>query len=183
MMNYTGLYTPYKLNRPLTENERNGQFCQGKRRRVNAIMDESSVIRMNSTCLDTVCKYYCGTGISSSMIGVLILGVLFAFIYEGIYVSLSGDDYVSWGGVAFSALVMALFIMLLSKLLLKEWFRKTHYPIRFNRKNQMVYVYQVNGECFLFRGTRYFLPPPVPGGLCRNGESTDICWRMMAKPW
>ncbi|WP_422824361.1 DUF6708 domain-containing protein [Xenorhabdus bharatensis] len=28
---------------------------------------------------------------------------------------------------------------------LKEWFRKTHYPIRFNRKTKMVHVYQVDG--------------------------------------
>ncbi|MEW9208420.1 DUF6708 domain-containing protein [Citrobacter werkmanii] len=149
MMNYTGLYTPYKLNRPLTENERHGQFCQGKRRRVNAIMDDSSVIRMNSICLETVCKYYSGTGISSSMIAVLALGILIISI--GVLVRSIFDSIVHkiefyWLGCFLSVLITITALFFLSKLLHKEWFRKTHYPIRFNRKNQMVYVYQVNGE-------------------------------------
>ena len=149
MMNYTGLYTPYNLNRPLTENERNGQFCQGKRRRINAIMDESSVIRMNSTCLETVCKYYSGTGISSSMIAVLAFGILFismAVLIESIFNSIVHGVEFYWLGCFISILITIAAIFLLSKLLRKEWFRKTHYPIRFNRKNKMVYVYQVNGE-------------------------------------
>ncbi|STV59053.1 Uncharacterised protein [Klebsiella michiganensis] len=101
MMNYTGLYTPYKLSRPLTEKERDSQFRQGKWRRVKFIMDEHSVVRMNSTYLETVCKYYSGVGISSSLIASLILGVLIVFAYEGLYASLISDEYVSWGGYAF----------------------------------------------------------------------------------
>lgn len=68
MMNYTGLYTPYKLNRLLTDMERGNQFHQGKWRRVKFIMDEHSVIRINSTYMETVCKYYSGVGIATSMI-------------------------------------------------------------------------------------------------------------------
>ncbi|WP_336222121.1 DUF6708 domain-containing protein [Citrobacter amalonaticus] len=47
-----------------------------------------------------------------------------------------------------SFFIVVLFVIgcFFSRFLFKEWFRKTHYPIRFNRKNQMVYVYQVNGE-------------------------------------
>lgn len=91
-MNYTGLYTPYKLNRPLTEKERDERFYQGKRRRVNTINNESSVIRMNSNCLETVCKYYSGIGVAGSMlfpvffillIGVFLGGgVLFTIFYQ-----------------------------------------------------------------------------------------------------
>ncbi len=149
MMNYTGLYTPYKLNRPLTENERNGQFCQGKRRRVNAIMDESSVIRMNSTCMETVCKYYQGLGVAGSMLSVLSLGLLTMTIYGfgyAIFENISrGRSFPLVGGsIVFIFIVVSEYFLV--RLLRKEWFRKTHYPIRFNRKNQMVYVYQVNGE-------------------------------------
>ncbi|EOC0417693.1 hypothetical protein ACI0Z1_002234 [Cronobacter malonaticus] len=148
MMNYTGLYTPYKLNRPLTENEKNGQFCQGKRRRVNAIMDEASVIRMNSTFLETVCKYYSGVGISSSIIGIVCI-FMFSFsilIVLGTCRNIYHGNTSDWGSNSFFIFAFLIPGCFFSKLLLKEWFRKTHYPIRFNRKNQMVYVYQVNGE-------------------------------------
>lgn len=32
------------------------------------------------------------------------------------------------------------------RFLMKDWFRITHYPVRFNRKKQQVHVYQVSGE-------------------------------------
>ncbi|WP_312454055.1 DUF6708 domain-containing protein [Pseudescherichia sp.] len=164
MMNYTGLYTPYKLNRSLTEKERNGQFSQGKWRRVKFIMDEYSVVRMNSTYMETVCKYYLGVGISSSLIASLILGILIVFTYEGLYISVISDEYVSWGGVCFSAVIGIVFIMLLSILLRKEWFRKTHYPIRFNRRNQMVYVYQVNGQILTVPWSKVFFTSAMSRG-------------------
>ncbi|WP_331710067.1 DUF6708 domain-containing protein, partial [Mangrovibacter phragmitis] len=31
-------------------------------------------------------------------------------------------------------------------ILLKEWFRYTHYPVRFNRKTRQVHIFQVSGE-------------------------------------
>ena len=149
MMNYTGLYTDYKLNRPLTDQEKNGRFYQGKRRRVNTINDEASVIRFNLTCLETVCKYYSGTGVSSSLIFILAFGILFSFAF--VFVG-PVFDFIIYGtqfsmiGFFLSILVVIVSLFLISKLLRKEWFRKTHYPIRFNRKNQMVYVYKVSGE-------------------------------------
>lgn len=34
----------------------------------------------------------------------------------------------------------------LGRFLLKDWFRKTPYPVRFNRNKQLVHIYQVSGE-------------------------------------
>ena len=45
------------------------------------------------------------------------------------------------------------------RFLFKEWFRKTHYPIRFNRKNQMVYVYKVSGEILSVSWKDIFFTP------------------------
>ncbi|HDX8864035.1 TPA: hypothetical protein RQO19_002664 [Klebsiella michiganensis] len=168
MMNYTGLYTPYKLNRPLTEKERDSQFRQGKWRRVKFIMDEHSVVRMNSTYLETVCKYYSGVGISSSLIASLILGVLIVFAYEGLYASLISDEYVSWGGVCFSAIICVFFIILLGVFFHKEWFRKTHYPIRFNRKTQMVHIYKVSGEILSVPWGYIFFAPAQSVGVTKE---------------
>ncbi|WP_340608934.1 DUF6708 domain-containing protein [Xenorhabdus bharatensis] len=42
------------------------------------------------------------------------------------------------------------------KLTLKEWFKKTYYPIRFNRKNKMIYVYQVSGNVLSISWNKVF---------------------------
>ncbi|MBV5095946.1 DUF6708 domain-containing protein [Tenebrionicola larvae] len=162
MMNYTGLFTPYKLNRPLTRQEKDGQFRQGRRRNVQYIMDENSVVRMNSVYLETVCKYYSGTGIASSMIAVLYFGFLIMFVFafaRSVY-----NSHFSWTGFAFALGFISFFLYFLGKLLRKEWFRKTHYPIRFNRKNQMIYVYQVNGQVLSAPWAEVFFTRATPGG-------------------
>lgn len=149
MMNYTGLFTPYKLNRSLMKEEKNGQFRQGHRRRVKYIMDEHSVIRMNSVYLETVCKYYQGKGIASSLLSILTFGMLLMVVYGvayAIYATLSEGRPFHWGGSIIIIIFTIFAEFFLMRLLYKEWFRKTHYPIRFNRRKQMVYVYQVNGQ-------------------------------------
>ncbi|MFK3663240.1 DUF6708 domain-containing protein [Scandinavium sp. NPDC088450] len=148
MMNYTGLYTAYKLKRPLTEKEKEGRFCQGKRRRVNTINDEASIIRMNSTYLETVCKYYSGSGVSGSMLlPVFIVLLVGVFIGGGSVFNIVINH--GHGNAVFESIATAVFIVcafFVSKIIHKELFRKTHYPIRFNRINQRVYVYKVSGE-------------------------------------
>ncbi len=42
-------------------------------------------------------------------------------------------------------LVCCVGLFYFSRFVLKEWFGKTHYPVRFNRKKKLVHVYQVNG--------------------------------------
>ena len=147
-MNYTGLYTAHKLNRPLTDQEKNGRFYQGKRRRVNTFNDEASVIRMNSNCLETVCKYYSGIGVAGSMLFPVFFILLIGVFWGGrsVYNILSGDGLGSAFVESIATFVFIVFAFFIAKLINKEWFRKTHYPIRFNRKNQMVYVYKVSGE-------------------------------------
>lgn len=147
-MNYSGLYIPYKLNRSLTEKEHNGQFRQGKWRKVKCVMDEDSVVRMNSIYLETVCKYYQGNGIASSLLSILTFGILLMVVYGvsyAIYATLFEGRPFHWGGIIVITIFTVFAEFFLMRLLNNEWFRKTHYPIRFNRRNQMVYVYQVNG--------------------------------------
>ncbi|MFK3663161.1 DUF6708 domain-containing protein, partial [Scandinavium sp. NPDC088450] len=149
MMNYTGLYAAYKLNRPLTEKEKEGRFCQAKRRRVNNINDEASIIRMNSTYLETVCKYYSGIGVSSSLLFILsffiFAMVAYGFGFAALETMHNNRSFPLFGGLLIFVFTAAAEFFLV-RLLAKEWFRKTHYPIRFNRINQRVYVYKVSGE-------------------------------------
>lgn len=67
MMNYTGLYTSYKINRPLTDKEKYTQYHQGQRRNVSFVTDENFIVRMNSTYLELVDKFYEGKGIVGSL--------------------------------------------------------------------------------------------------------------------
>ncbi|STV59048.1 Uncharacterised protein [Klebsiella michiganensis] len=61
-MTMYGLYQPYKVNRPLTKEEKNNQFRQGRYRKVKYFNCARSVIRMNSTYLETMDKFYAKKG-------------------------------------------------------------------------------------------------------------------------
>lgn len=167
MMNYTGLYTPYKLNRPLTEKERDSQFRQGKWRRVKFVIDEHSVVRINSTYMETVCKYYSGVGIATSMLFPVFF-VLSCGVAIGIWSLINSIDNGDLNSImikSIATVVIAFFAVAVVKLLKKEWFRKTHYPIRFNRRNQMVYVYQVNGQILTVPWSQVFFTSAMSRGV------------------
>ncbi|WP_317982547.1 DUF6708 domain-containing protein [Tenebrionicola larvae] len=121
---------------------------------------------MNSVWLETVCKYYAGKGIPSSLVGLLCAFVIY-FAIASVFLTFSdvfNGDYSNWKGRVFLILLLLISIYLLSKFILKEWFRKTHYPIRFNRKKQMIYVYQVNGQVLSAPWVEVFFTRATPGG-------------------
>lgn len=144
-----GLYIPFKLNRLLTREEKQSCFIQGKYRKGSgeaAVLDLGTVIRMNSSYLEVVDKFYPVKGvIAGPMMCMLlfVIGISSWFYWEAIF----SLDYK--GGVlgCFMVLVSLFFFgFLCGKPLLKDWFRKTHYPVRFNRKKQLVHIYQVKGD-------------------------------------
>ncbi|PHM56862.1 hypothetical protein Xsto_04128 [Xenorhabdus stockiae] len=150
MSHLTGLYTPYSVNRPLTQQEKIDQFHQGKPHcESKFIRDGDTVIKMNPTYLETVDRYYADKGNAR-----LVTSIIFAFLFGGlVYGNLVFFEHYFYCGKelpsTFDMLFLLLFFPILYfclKLTLKEWFKKTHYPIRFNRKNKMIYVYQVSGN-------------------------------------
>ena len=144
-MTMYGLYQPYKINRPLTKEEKNNQFKQGKHRKVKALYCGESVIRMNSTYLETVDKFYKNKGVDS----LWALMIFFGFIGILLYVIFRGfTDLIAIHGLgkfSFACLMVLPFIAFGGYFVFKEWFKWTHYPIRFNRQNGMVYVFRTNG--------------------------------------
>ncbi|WP_202301029.1 DUF6708 domain-containing protein [Dryocola clanedunensis] len=143
-----GLYIPFKLNRHLTKEEKQSCFVQGKRRKGSgeaAVLDLDTVIRMNSSYLEIVDKFYPVKGVIAGpmmcmvlfilgLFGGLLCDVLYSHDYKGGY----------WGVVILSAsLIPTWFIF--CRPILKDWFSKTHYPVRFNRKKKLVHIYQVKG--------------------------------------
>ncbi len=151
-MQLDGLYIPYKLNRLLTQQEKDDQFYQGKPTRIEGndgryIVDYNTVIRMNSTYMETVDKNYRDKGYVSSLSATLFIGYLGMALFSIGYTIcqyIKGDHEILLSLLIF--LPAAIFILYYSgKFTLKEWFATTHYPIRFNRKTQMIHVYRFNG--------------------------------------
>ncbi|WP_202301027.1 DUF6708 domain-containing protein [Dryocola clanedunensis] len=141
-----GLFFPFKVNRPLTKEEKQSRFVQGKRRRISGeatVLDLDTVIRINSSYLEVMDKFYPTKGyVASFMMAFCILFIIFFFAIAKTTIFNGGDIpsfffvFFLCGGVVFYC----------TRFLLKDWFQRTHYPVRFNRKKQLVHVYQVKGE-------------------------------------
>lgn len=150
-MEYSGQVNKYKINRPLTEEERSDQLRQKLPQKVEPHYN-LSVIRMNGTYLECVDKYYGFKGLLLlvSTIGVLILGF--------VYIEMLSISIRRWSGldienrqseVIFLGAMALIWWPLIGGgvwLALRESFTFTHYPIRFNRNNRTVYVFRRNGS-------------------------------------
>ncbi|MCU6324392.1 DUF6708 domain-containing protein [Enterobacter quasiroggenkampii] len=176
-MTMYGLYQPYKINRPLTKEEKNNQFKQGKYRKVKALYCGESVIHMNSTYLEIVDKFYKNKGVDSLwglMIFVGFIGILLYVIFRGV------TDLIAIHGLgkfSLACLMVLPFIAFGGYFVFKEWFKWTHYPIRFNRRNGMVYVFRTNGTvlCAPWKEI-FFTQEKEPGPLrewCIRGHILD----------
>ncbi|WP_413495968.1 DUF6708 domain-containing protein [Morganella psychrotolerans] len=136
-----GLLTPFTVNRPLTRQEKQHHYRQGRVKKHEgeaAVIDFETVITMNSSYLEVVDNNYANLGQVSSLLMVfeiMIITLIIAIIINAALIPI--------------LIVSVMFIPLLilfGKFLLMEWFRKTHYPVRFNRKEQLVHVYQTNND-------------------------------------
>jgi hypothetical protein len=161
--NYAGLIFRYDVNRPLTEEEIKQHLPQ-KDLSYSKPLNQSRLIRINSTYLECVDKFFMDKGIlSAAMIFCIVMCV--AFIYLGVT---SDTDSL---GYSFALGLPAIFLPLLFlciKLLFKECFTYTHFPIRFNRKTRKVHVFRQNGTVMTEDwGKLYFT-------LCRLSPYRDV---------
>ena len=171
-MDNLGLLLKFKVNRPLTEEEQAYQLKQDKRLNVEPL-NQLSTIRMNSTYLEMVDKFYGEKGFVTPFFLVVITMSLF-MLYMGISVLIEGvppvdvsnfnlNDEVDkahvawleeqrqakqpealWAGIGITVMSLPLLIAVIW-LFLKEAFAYTHYPIRLNRKNGKIYVFRLDG--------------------------------------
>ncbi|EPL9572480.1 DUF6708 domain-containing protein [Providencia rettgeri] len=150
-MDYYGLLPKFQLNRPLNDNELAGKLEQTERLDFNTeqLMPDLKVIAINSNYLEMTDKFYASKGLLSfvglfgsiSFLG-LSLWLLIDFITRPSY----GMDYIlATLSVVLCAIPMGLWMLFLLK---KEWFAWTHYPIRFDRKNQLVHATRIDGSVF-----------------------------------
>lgn len=152
-MDYTGIFPRFKVNRPLTEEEHTLRLHQSVRLDVPMIY-QRAVIRMNSTYLETTDKFYPWVGwltLGLSMLGLMCITFLLALNF-GLPTHTSTKDANVLGlsvsmneAVLFISLLVAPIVAVCIWGLLREAFRHTHYPIRFNRKTRKVHAFRYDG--------------------------------------
>ena len=154
-MDNAGLIGKFKINRPLTENEKTHQLKQKQRLGAEPHY-QFSVIKLNSTYLETVDKWYGDKGLITliglallSMFGVFVAPMAIGMVLEGMGIIQSEvqDENVLLYGIVLMA-ILAPMLWLTLWFLRKESFAYTHYPIRYNRQSLMVHVFRTDGTTF-----------------------------------
>ncbi|MGY0652448.1 DUF6708 domain-containing protein [Luteimonas sp. A537] len=146
-MFHAGLVWKYKVDRALSEDEHALRLEQRTRLDVEPA-DEAALVRMNSTFLESVDKYFFSKG-WLSLVGLLAiaigLGLMGAMAYA--ILSSTGDAFDGGRGAVYLELAAAVVVLSLpiaaGLFLLKyEMFRLTHYPIRLDRRQRMVHAFR-----------------------------------------
>lgn len=145
-MDYYGLHPKFKLNRPLNKNEIAGKLEQNNRIEITneELIPDIKVIAINSHYLEMVDKYYSSKGfisLFSSLLTIVFLGTGIIFILLPIFMD---ADLINIALILSPPFLAMGFFMLF--LLRTEWFRRTHYPLRFDRKNQLVHAFRTDGS-------------------------------------
>ncbi len=139
----TGWWWKYKVDRPLYPREQDNVLP--KKEPLNKkIKPEQmgSIIRLNSTYIDVVDSHFRQRGMFYTTCGSLFMVL---FIVMSLMVIGASFKYHAWVLIIPIAMFFSAMIWLYLTYLRKDYFTYTHYPIRFNRKNRKVYVFQHNG--------------------------------------
>ena len=151
-MDYYGLLPKFKFNRPLSNMEREWQLKQDDMTELNgqSIVPDAKVISVNSHYLEMVDKYYSAKGFLS------LIGAFGFFGFSLLYfiVLIKSAPYIDWNFSTREKMFLSMSLILIPtiimtfKVLKKEWFAWTHYPVRFDRKNRLVHVFRLNGSTY-----------------------------------
>lgn len=151
-MEFSGLISKYPNNRLLTEQEYSHRLDQHECLNIDPHY-QLSVIKSNSSYMESVDKWYAWKGIITavSFAVLLILNATLGWgalewILEGlgIFPSPLEPTVLLANGIGM-ALVVSLLDCGVAWLLAKDSFAYTHYPIRFNRKTRTVHVFRTDG--------------------------------------
>lgn len=149
------------VNRPLTKDEKTNRLSQ-KERSPCAPWYQNSVIKMNATFLECTDVVFGHKGIVATfmlpfpfMIGYSLFDMLNDLVTKGT----QDNPYLV------IAIMFAVFLLISLFMLTIEYFRYTHYPIRFNRKTRKVYKYNFDGTVMVEDWDKLFfvLSPAVFG--------------------
>ena len=136
-----GMVAGYKVNRPLNPHEQQHRFNIRQPASTQPHY-ELSLIKLNSTFVECVDKWYAIRG-WVAMGGAAISTLLGFMLWFGIPMLLKREPFDYF--FAFMLVVVSAMFILAIYLFTRDAFTYTHYPIRFNRKNRQVYVFQRDG--------------------------------------
>jgi hypothetical protein len=136
----------YPVDRRITRQECDDQLHQKQHLDIEPAY-QLSVIRMNSTYLELVDKYFGWKGFLTTFMGSVFLMLTWGLGSILLYsIMTPGRMEQDWVYLLLFFLVMGLpGYFFLYKGAHYEAFAYTHYPIRFNRKTRMVHVFRLNG--------------------------------------
>lgn len=152
-MDFSGLVGKFPVNRPLSSEDYKYQLKQGARLDMEP-HDMLAVIKMNSTFLESVDKWFGFKGFTTAF---AITAFLIATVPFGLIAGESLLQAIGWldtdqdrgelaiFGTGF-AIALGLIWWAMFTFFRKESFAYTHYPIRFNRRTRTVYYFRINGE-------------------------------------
>lgn len=152
-MDYAGLIGKFKVDRPLTQEEKVNRLHQKKKLAVDPHY-QFCVIKLNSTYLESVDKWYGKKGFLNLIAIVLLVlfgGFLAPLAIElllegfGVIPQKTSEDNILAYGIVLTAMLLPV-LALLFWLIKKESFAFTHYPTRYNRKTGVVHVFRVDGS-------------------------------------
>ena len=149
-MGLVGIAWGFSLNRPLAPQEIKDHLPQTKRS-PSEPWYQLSVIRMNSTYLECVDKFFSEKGYIT-LVGVTIMIPIIYLLSSFIIITVlrwssssSSENLEDILLILFSSALLIPFLWLGSWFLRKESFRYTHWPMRFNRKNRTAYFFRLDG--------------------------------------
>jgi uncharacterized membrane protein YciS (DUF1049 family) len=149
------MFTTDRKTRPLNDQDRTWHLDITKR--TGEPHASGRVIRMNSTYLEMVDGFYSNRGMMS-VVGILAISLISWFI-ASLWESIVVNNYLNaewdrhdeaamlWASIPLT-LFAAIFVVGFTHFsrVIGEWFRYTHYPMRFNRANRKVYVFRGDGS-------------------------------------
>lgn len=122
------------------------------------LTSDLSLIKLNSTFLEVTDVHYKDRGFVSFVV-LIYLALATYFTVNAIFFPLNLD----WFKISISVpfILIALYVLKI------EWFIYTHYPIRFNRKKQLVHLFRTNGavQTIPWQNIYFTLRQEKPNGL------------------
>lgn len=175
-MEFSGLITRYSVGYALPQTAFGFQLRQKQRLSLEPRY-QLSVIRMNSTYLESVDKWFAWKGMVTMFALVVLVMVnatlgwgAFKWILEaaGVLPSPFSSEFLYANGIGMAGVVGCLSWGAIW-LLRKESFAYTHYPIRFNRKTRTIHVFRIDGTVLSTSWDKVFFYVSKNAALGRMG--------------
>lgn len=142
---YTGWWPSlrFRINRPLDDDEKRLNLTR-KANESEFFDDHNGLVALNSTYIEWVDRRFRARGAgatSAGLISIVFFMVVTAFLLVMAFLWRNDSKwfYTFLESSTFGPVAAAIMYYVRPRL---DFFKKTYYPIRFNRKNRMVYVYR-----------------------------------------